>query len=385
MASKSQNDAGLPLSASDVQALLKEPSADNRASTVEKIAQSIDSDAISEKELGIAQDILRILAKDAEVKVRAALSREAKSASRLPHDVAVSLAGDVAEVSSPILEYSSLLTDEDLILIVQESQEMDKLKAVANRSTVSTELSDALIDHGSKDVVATLVDNAGADISEGGLHKVVDKYGEDEDIQGPLVGRDSLPISLTERLVSVVSDRLREQLVVKHELPTEVAADLLMQSRERVTLGLVESDSSTDRVEELVAQLARNGRLTESIILRAACLGDLTFVEAAVSRLSGVPMVNTQILFDDSGDLGLQALFERTKLPKRSYVVLRKAVDVMREIELDGEPHDRERFSRRVLERVLTAFENENFGLSEQDIDYLMAKLSALTDAEHAA
>ncbi len=385
MAGNSQKDTGLPLSASDVQALLKEPSADNRATTVEKIAQSIDSDGISETELGIAQDILRILAKDAEVKVRAALSREAKSANRLPHDVAVSLAGDVAEVSSPILEYSSLLTDEDLILIVQESQEMEKLKAVANRNTVSSELSEALIDHGSKDVVATLVDNSGADISEDGLHKVVDKYGDDEDIQGPLVGRASLPISLTERLVTVVSDRLREQLVIKHELPTEVAADLLMQSRERVTLGLVESDSSTERVEELVAQLARNGRLTESIILRAACLGDITFVEASVSRLSGVPMVNTQILFDDAGDLGLQALFERTKLPKRSYVVLRKAVDVMREIELDGEPHDRERFSRRVLERVLTAFENEDFGLSETDIDYLMAKLSALTDAEHAA
>ena len=96
-----------------------------------------------------------------------------------------------------------------------------------------------------------------------------------------------------------------------------------------------------------MAQLARNGRLTESIILRAACLGDLTFVEAAVSRLSGVPMVNTQILFDDSGDLGLQALFERTKLQSAA-TLFSKAVDVMREIELDGEPHDRERFSRRV-------------------------------------
>ena len=31
-------------------------------------------------------------------------------------------------------------------------------------------------------MVATLVDNAGADIDS--LHKVVDKYGEDEDIQG---------------------------------------------------------------------------------------------------------------------------------------------------------------------------------------------------------
>jgi hypothetical protein len=42
---------------------------------------------------------------------------------------------------------------------------------------------------------------------------------------------------------------------------------------------------------------------------------------------------------------------------------------------------DRERFSKRILERLLTAFETDDFGLGEDDIDYLMVKLNALTES----
>ncbi|UUX50336.1 DUF2336 domain-containing protein [Nisaea acidiphila] len=326
----------------------------------------------------MAQEILRVMARDAERRVREALAREARTAKDLPHDVAVLLAKDVESVAMPVLEFSEVLREEDLIEIASAADEM-KQTAIARRENVSEALADTLIDKGNQTVVETLVRNEGAEISESGFSKAIERFGDDENIQDGLVHREALPVGISERLVSIVSDRLKEHLVKHHDLPANTATDLLLEARENATLSLVSNGAPSQKVEDLVAELHRNGRLTESIVLRAACLGDLDFAQAAMAELASVPLINAQKLFDDSGDLGLKALFDRSGLPKRSYPVLRKAIDVMRDTEYDGLESDRERFSLKVLERLLTAFETDDFGLSDDDVEYLMKRLSTLT------
>ena len=377
---QSDRTTGLALSAEDVRALLEDPSAESREAAAIKVAGALSRRSLNAAELPIAQDILRVMAQDAEERVRAALAREARSASDLPHDVALTLAKDVASVSLPILEFSELLNDEDLLSVIASSDEMKQV-AVARRTVVSESVSDALIEVGTEETVATLMGNRGAKVSETSMHKVVDKFGDSERVQEHMVHRDNLPITVSERLVSLVSERLLDHLITHHVLSSDMASDLLLQTRERATLGLISDGAPPQSVEDLVNSLYRNGRLTESIVLRAACLGDLDFLEASTAKLAGVSLANAQVLFDDSGDRGLRALFRKTGLPVRTYPVLRKAVDVMRETEYDGLPMDRERFSKRILERLLTAFETDDFGLGEDDIDYLMVKLNALTES----
>jgi uncharacterized protein (DUF2336 family) len=375
---KGGSGSGGALSVADVQALLKDPSAENRAVTAAKVAGQLSAASFSATELPMAQEILRVMARDAERRVREALAREARSAKDLPHDVAILLAKDVESVAMPVLEFSEVLREEDLIEIASAADEM-KQTAIARRGNVSEALAETLIDKGNQTVVETLVRNEGAAISESGFEKAIERFGEDENIQDGLVHRQKLPVGISERLVSIVSDRLREHLVKHHDLPANTATDLLLEARENATLSLVSNGAPSQKVEDLVAELHRNGRLTESIVLRAACLGDMDFAQAAMAELASVPLINAQKLFDDSGALGLKALFDRTGLPKRSYPVLRKALDVMRDTEYDGLENDRERFSLRVLERLLTAFETDDFGLSDDDVEYLMKRLSALT------
>lgn len=372
--------SGGGLSAADVALLLKDPSADNRASTAAKVARQLSAEALGAKELQLAQEILRVMARDAERRVREALALEAKSAKDLPRDVAKLLAQDEASVATPILEFSDVLTDQDLLEVIGAGDEIKQL-SIAKRETVSEAVSTALIDKGSESVVAEVVGNTGAALSEAGLGKAIDRFGASERIQERIVQRETLPISISERLVSMVSEKLREHLVTHHVLPDDMATDLLLEARENATLGLVSNGAPPRSVEQLVKELHRNGRLTESIVLRAACLGDLAFVQAAMAELAAVPLINAQRLFDDRGSRGLKALFERTGMPPRALPVLRKAIDVMRETEYDGLDKDRERFSLKVLERLLTAFDTEYFGLSDDDIDYLMGKLTALTQS----
>ncbi len=364
------------LSADDVKRLLQDPSVSNRTMTAEKLAQQFDEDALGPKERRLAEDIFRLLAKDVEVQVREALSANLKDNPFVPHDIAVTLAGDVDAVSLPMIEFSKVLDDKDLIDIVR-SQGESKQSAVARREDVSEAVSEAIVDVGDEDVVATLVENKGAQITDASFEKVVDKYGDSERVQRPLVGRPRLPVTVAEKLVTRVSESLREHLVARHELPPDVAADLILQSREKATITL-SRESSEAEVERLIGQLAQYGRLTPSIILRALCMGDLKFFEYALARQSGIPVVNARMLVHDSGQLGFQGIYRKAGLPDKFFPAMRAAVAVAGETDYDGRENDRARYSRRMIERILTQYGDLGVVFENDDLDYLMSKMNQL-------
>ncbi len=361
------------LTEADVVRLLTDPSGDTRAVTAEKIAKGIGSAALTERERVLAMDIVRAMVKDAEVRVREALSRNLKTSHDLPHDVAVSLARDVESVALPMLEFSTVLTDADLVEIVRRSSG-SKQVAVARRKTVSATVAEALIESNNREAVATLVGNDGADLSEAALQRVIDSYGGHQAVQGSLVHRRDLPITVAERLVALVSESLREYLVTHHDLPAAMATDLVLESRERATVSLLPPGAESADVEQLVHQLRVNGRLTPSLMLRSLCMGDMALFEASLAALARTSIDNARILIHDGGNLGLKSLYMRAGLPERLYPAFRVAVDVWGETDFDGLERDRERHMCRMIERILTQFED----VGQENLDYLLKKLNQL-------
>ena len=72
----------------------------------------------NEETVALTIATLEVLARDSAAKVRAILAEEIKHMDCIPHDVALRLAHDLEEiVSAPILEYSPLLSDADLMEI----------------------------------------------------------------------------------------------------------------------------------------------------------------------------------------------------------------------------------------------------------------------------
>ena len=365
------------LSKADVARLLDDPSAGNRESTARKVASEFGGGKLSGSERKIAEEIFALMVRDAEVRVRAALSTNLKDCEFLSHDIAKSLAADVDEVSLPMLQFSSVLTDDDLIEIVRNHGQ-SKQKAVAKRERLSETVADALVDTGDEEVVATLVSNDSAEISEPTLQRVVDEFGTIEKVNEPLTMRSKLPVTVAERLVNLVSERLRDHLMTKHELPPEQISDLILQSRERATLGLLSPNADTTDVVDLVSQLYASGRLTPTIILRAVCLGDMRFFEAALATLARVSLKNALKLIHDSSGLGLPAILAKAKMPKALHPAFRAAVEIANETEFDGGENDRMRFRKRMIERVLTYMEDPQAGFGEENIEYLIAKLQQI-------
>lgn len=364
------------LSRQDVDKLLTERSIEARVETAAKLAEQFDSDELSPTERRLAADILRLMAHDAEIRVRQSLALHLKESPALPHDLAVHLAQDVDTVALPILQYSHALTDDDLIRIVR-SKEIVKQIAISRRSSVSTSVSEALVESGTPEVVASLVSNEGADISEDSLQAIVDAFGEKAEVQGSLVNRNNLPVTVAERLVTMVSDQWREHLVSRYRLSGNLAAEITRQSRERATITL-SAGADREDVEGLVRHLNGHHRLTPSIMLRAVCMGDTTFFEAGLAELSGIPLVNAQILIHDSGELGFKAIFEKSRLPDALFAAFRCALDVAEENVFDGGEQDRERYCRRMIERILTQYEKHGVTFDSTDLEYLLAKLDQL-------
>jgi len=362
------------LTEADVQRLMSSPSGDVRAETATKVARAFDAGALSATERELASAIFRAMVKDAEVMVREALAQNLKSNPDLPRDVALSLAKDIESVSLPVLEYSTVLSDADLIEIVRVAS-AEKQTAIARRAEVSAPVAEALVDHSRHpSVVTALVANPGARLEPPLIEKVIEKHGNIIEVKNTLARRPDLPVKLAERLVAAVSETLRDFLLTKRELSPDQAADLVIQARERATVALLPPGAHGADVVDLVRQLRDHQRLTPSLILRALCLGDVGFFEASMAVLSNTSIVNARALIHDEGKLGLQSLYGRTNLPAALYPAFRIALDMVRSTEYDGGEKDRERFASKVIERILTQYED----VGSENLDYLLRKLRQL-------
>lgn len=365
------------LTAEDVARLLRDPSGDVRADTARKLAMQYDTPSLSTSERQLAEDIFRLMLRDAEVRVRESLALNLKDNPRVPHDVARTLASDVDRVALPVIEFSQVLTADDLKEIIH-AHDPGRQKAVARRDNLSEDIASELVSEGNAEVAATLAANESAHISEGAMLELVERFGDDPSVQAPLVHRAYLPITVSERLVHRVSEVLQDHILQNHELPADIAADLVVQSRERAVITL-SSESAEDEVERLVRQMQDHGRLTPSIIVRSLCMGDLKFFEYAMSIKSGVPVINARILIHDSGSLGLSGIFEKASLPPGLLPAIRAAIDVIRETDYDCGANDLERYQRRLLERVLTQYGDLGVDLDRHDLEYLLSRMNTLS------
>lgn len=352
----------------DVENLKQTRSPDAKAQITEKISQFFNEGLFEESEMVIAEEVLRLLARDTERKVQFALANTLKSNPNLPHDVAVSLAKGATDVSVPILEFSKVLTDEDLIEIVKSTKEVARWKAVAKRESVSQQVAAALIDTKSGEVINTLLNNSGAEVSEQSMDQILKDFAGNKDLLGVLVKRGGLPVSIAAKLVSKVSGEMQKELTKRYpkltsadaKSPPQVKAEVIEKAiiegttaaKEKVLVDFLSNKGKEKDAHELVEHLLSTGSLTPSIVLRGLCKGDLHFFIHGVARLSGVSADNTRKLILDKGGIGFAKLYEKAGLPKTMYesakIVLKFAMD-----EIEKGTIAKEGYAGRIIERII--------------------------------
>ncbi len=304
----------------DIDRLQADASPEARIATATKVSTQFGAATLGAGERQIAEDILRGLMKDAEVRVREALAAQLKAYSGLPHDMALTLAKDVESVALPMLEFSEVLSDEDLIEIVRTGSP-EKQVAIAGRPQVSARLAGALIDTENEVAVARMVANPGAALDDTLLERTVTEYGHSEIVCGSLAQRPKLPAAISDRLMGAVTEQLMSHLVEQKQLPTHVVKSLLQGARDRATISMFREGVPDDELQAHIARMDSDGRLTTSLAFRALSLGDMRFFEMAMARLTRLPLESTRRLIHDDGDLGLEAILQAALTARRVHSV----------------------------------------------------------------
>jgi uncharacterized protein (DUF2336 family) len=280
-------------------------------------------------------ETLECLARDASVRVRAILAEEIKALDSIPRDIVLTLARDLSTmVAMPILQYSPLLSDADLIEVIACGQVREVLAAIAARKPLSADVSDRLVQSLDIPAVAALLVNADAKIRKETLDRVVEQAEEISSWHMPLALRADLSARAIRRIGGLVGAAILERLAARNDLSETTRAHLGRELRAR----LAEPDNSERDVlssADAIASAKSEGRLDGLFVEQAAQSGQREIVVMALATLANVTEQTARKILSSGSAKPLIALVWHAHLSMRvafkiqTYIMKLPARDIL--------------------------------------------------------
>ena len=284
------NIAGNPLTPVQANVLLTQDEDDDvRMELARKICRLLPDISAPETVDLLAQtiEVLEMLAMDKLAAVRAILSEAIKETVTAPRHIVLALAQDAeAIVAAPILEYSPLLSENDLLEIIAAGVAAGALPAIARRQDISEDVSAEVAASLEIPAVAALLANASAKVRGKTLDQIIDQAEAVEELHQPLVMRLDLSLRAVRRIAGFVASSLVETLSRQHDLPPKLEAELRQEVRARV--GAIEEftprpkANGTGRAQALWA----SGQLDEEAVAEAVEDVDQGFIAEALTLMT---------------------------------------------------------------------------------------------------
>ena len=236
---------------------------------------------------------------------------------KLARDVEISVCG-------PILRYSPLLSDADLIELIATTQIAGVIEAIAGREALSADVSDEVVASLDIPAVATLLANSSAEIRNSTMDKIVKNAAEVAQWHEPISLRPDLSIRAVRRIAQFVGRDLLHGLADRLGMDEETRRLLSGRLHERLDEG---PESETEVAAATIVQRAREqGRLDAAFITDAAEEGHGDQVAYAMSLLSGLPLDDVRRVLGASNGKAITSLVWRARLPMRVSVVIQTHV-----------------------------------------------------------
>lgn len=370
-----KHSAALNLSDDDIRTIVRHPNPSVRAIAAQRICREVRSAVLTDIDRRRAHKILSHIANDVATMVRRALAVTLRNSPELPRDVAVKLIADIDNIAVPLLESSPVLTDDDLLSVLR-SRAAAKVNAIARRRTITGDIVNAVIRFGDSHAVANLAANDHVVLEPEAYDEILALSQSDDLIQESLIKRQDLPPVVVEKLIAQVSADVAVKIISRHSVSVETAISVADRTRERASVDMIDQSWVSDDLQSFVKGLFDAGRLTDSLIIRAASCGQMRFAEHALAVRSGVGIAKAALMMHESGAFGLSALIKRGGLAAHCLPLLRGAIAIFKDLEQGGVDYDREYFQQLMIERVLSL----PCTFSKDDGEYLLEKLDGLTD-----
>jgi uncharacterized protein (DUF2336 family) len=354
--------------------------AGERAEATRALARAWLISDLSEDDRIAAEGALLMLLDDPSPLVRQSMSEVFARSPDAPATIVRALAADQPSIALPVLEYSPLLIDADLVDIVATGTS-DMQCSIARRVNLPSSVSAAIAEVGSAAAALELIENAYAELAPFSWDRIVERHGHLAAIREAMLVLEGLPAATRAALVAKLSNTLAQFAAARNWLSPERAGRLADESRERSTINIAARSRGED-MQGLVQHLRATGQLNAGLILRALLSGNLELFEAALAQLADLPLARVTALLHDRGGASLQALLVRAGLPESTFGAFRVALEASRETGYVDTTGGAERLRRRMVERVLTHCETD--GKSAEPLLILLRRFATESAREEA-
>ncbi len=332
------------------------------ARKIARLAPHLSANA-REQIWAVTVEALEILAQDQLARVRQALAEALKDVAEVPNHIIQRLARDVEQaVCAPVLEFSPLLTDDDLLEIIESSGVSGAVSAISRRADVSGAVSDALAHTLDGDAVAQLLANPSAQIREETLDWIVECSREVGTWQMPLAKRPKLPRRAVRRLAEFVANAVLAMLHRRDDLDADTADLIDKAVRERMAdqppplddadQGGADRTSGPETAAEIVQRLHASGKLDDERLDMELLSGNRAFITHALSLMAGIPPALVTRIADARSAKAITAMAWKAGLKMRFAIKLQA------------------RFGNVPPREILQAKDGVDYPLSEDDMTW---------------
>jgi uncharacterized protein (DUF2336 family) len=266
------------------------------------VARAVD---YSDEQVGLFDDVFLLLIEKIETSARATLAERLAPVPEAPPRIVRSLAFDDAiEVAGPVLSQSQRLDDVTLIENAK-AKSQDHMLAISQRSTLSHAVTDVLVELGNLDVLRSTANNPGADFSEAGFSKMVDRSKDNDDIATIIGMRPSITRPQFINLLARASNHVRAKLEAERIEPQDdipAAVDRAALEMQNISAELTPAMINAKNLvrehhaldEQHVVAFARQHRFNE--------------VNASLALLAGIAISTVEIMMTESRSEGVLVL-----------------------------------------------------------------------------
>src|ERR1700709_2148707 len=187
----------------------------------------------SDEQIALFDDVFHCRMRHIEAPAKALLASRLAPVNAAPPLTIRALAfDDLIEVAAPVLSQSERL-DDDVLIETARNKSQAHLMAISIRKVLSGAVTDVLVLRGNDEVIHSTVNNPGAEFSERGFNRLVNRAEGDDDLATCLGMRPTIPRHLYLKLLAKASVTVRERLEAANP---QQARDVLTAVREATRL-----------------------------------------------------------------------------------------------------------------------------------------------------
>ena len=311
----------------ELQTTLAHGTVSRRVETLRRVTDLFINGAVdfSEGQIALFDDVFQCLMHHIETSAKTLLaSRLATIDSAPPLTIRALAFDDLIEVAAPVLSKSERLDDATLIETARNKSQAH-LMAISTRRVLSGAVTDVLVAHGSDEVIHSTVNNPGAEFSENGFTRLVDRAEGDDRLASCLGMRPAMPRHLYLKLIAKASATVRERLEAAIPEQANAVPDAVREATLRARTAPAAISRETEIAHALVKSLFDDGRLDEQQVASFAEARKFDEANAAIAALANVPLSIAENMMIETRAEGVMIL---AKVSGMSWATVRAIIDM---------------------------------------------------------